>query len=69
MAIFNASLQSGTAPDGVFVAFCESSDDITSPATDCWAAGSVLVNLNTDEDSRPTTHVKLPDGTWNEVEQ
>lgn len=67
MAIFNASLQSGKTPDGVFCAFCEEPADITSPATDCWAAGSVIVCLNTDSDNTPSIHVKLPDGTWNEV--
>lgn len=68
MAIFNASLQSGKTPDGVFVGFCETAADITDPATDVWAAGSVLVCLNTDTDSKPTIYVKLPSGTWNEVE-
>lgn len=69
MAIFYPSLVSGKTPDGVFRAFCETSSDITSPATDCWAAGSVLVNLNTNTDDVPTVHVKLPDGTWNEVKK
>jgi hypothetical protein len=67
MAIFNASLKSGKAPDGVFAAFCETSADITDPATDVWAAGSVLVCLNTDDDKVPTTYVKLPEGEWSEV--
>lgn len=69
MAIFNATLQSGKAPDGVFCAFCESADDITDPAADVWAPGSVLVCLNTDDDNKPTVYVKLPDKSWNEVEQ
>lgn len=69
MAIFNASLKSGNKPNGVFCGFCETSADITTPATDVWAAGSVLVCLNTNTDDKPTVHVKLPDGTWNEVEQ
>lgn len=69
MAIFNASLVSGKAPDGVFRAFCETSADITSPATDAWADGSVLVCLNTDDDDVPTVYVKLPDGSWNEVKK
>lgn len=67
MAIFNASLKAGKTPDGVFCGFCETSTDITDPATDVWAAGSVLVCLNTDGDNAPTVYVKLPDGTWNEV--
>lgn len=69
MAIFNASLKAGKTPDGVFCGFCETSADITDPATDVWAAGSVLVCLNTDGDNVPTVYVKLPDGTWNEVAQ
>ena len=67
MAIFNASLQSGKAPTGVFVAFCEAKADLTSPAAEPWAAGSVVICLNKAGDKKPTTHVKLPDGTWNEV--
>ena len=67
MAIFNAVLKSGNAPDGVFSAFCEAKADLTSPAAAPWAAGSVVVCLNKAGDRKPTTHVKLPDGTWNEV--
>ncbi len=67
MAIFNATLKSGKTPDGVFCGFCETAADITTPATDAWAAGSVLVCLNTSTTDVPTTYVKLPDGTWNEV--
>lgn len=67
MAIFDASLKSGKAPDGVFTAFCETSADITDPATDVWAAGSVMVCLNTDAGRVPSVHVKLPGGSWNEV--
>ena len=70
MAIFNATLQSGKAPDGVFSAFCETSADLTSPAAAEWAAGSVVVCLNTSSaTTKPTVYVKLPDGTWNEVEE
>lgn len=69
MAIFNASLKAGQTPNGVFTGFCETPADITDPATDVWAAGSVLVCLNTDGDNVPTVYVKLPDGTWNEVAQ
>lgn len=68
MAIFNTSLQSGAAPYGVFIAFCESPEDLDSPAAAAWAAGSVVICLNNSGDKKPTTHVKLPDGTWNEVE-
>lgn len=67
MAIFNASLKAGQKPNGVFCGFCETSADITDPATDVWAAGSVLVCLNTDGDNVPTVYVKLPSGSWNEV--
>lgn len=67
MAIFNATLKSGNKPDGVFCGFCETSADITDPATDVWAPGSVLVCLNTDDDKVPTTYVKLPGGEWSEV--
>ena len=69
MAIFNASLQSGAAPYGVFVAFCEEKADLGSPAAAAWAAGSVVICLNKSGDKKPTTHIKLPDGTWNEVEK
>ena len=70
MAIFNATLQSGKAPNGVFTAFCETSADLTSPAAAEWAAGSVVVCLNTSSTpTKPTVYVKLPDGNWNEVEE
>ena len=67
MAIFNPVLKSGKTPDGVFCAFCENKSDLTSPAAAAWSAGSVVVCLNTSGDKKPTVHVKLPDGTWNEV--
>lgn len=67
MAIFNANLVSGTAPDGVFRAFCETKADLASPACEAWRPGSLVVCLNTDVDNVISEHVKLPDGTWNEV--
>ena len=67
MAIFNANLISGTAPTGVFRAFCETKADLDSPACAEWAAGSLVVCLNKSSDRKITEHVKLPDGTWNEV--
>lgn len=67
MAIFNPNLISGTAPNGVFRAFCESKSDLTSPACANWQPGSLVVCLNTAGDKKMTQHVKLPDGTWNEV--
>lgn len=67
MAIFNTNLISGTAPNGVFRAFCKSKSDLTSPAAEAWEAGSLVICLNTDTDRRISKHVKLPDGTWNEV--
>ena len=67
MAIFNATLQSGKTPDGVFTAFCETTEDLEAPAAEAWDKGSVIVCLNTDGDKVPATYVKLPDGTWSEV--
>ena len=67
MAIFNANLVSGIKPTGVFRAFCEAKSDLTSPACAAWAPGSLVVCLNTAGDKKLTKHVKLPDGTWNEV--
>ena len=67
MAIFNANLVSGTQQHGVYRAFCESKDDLASPAAEAWEAGSLVVCLNTDGDRTISKHVKLPDGTWNEV--
>lgn len=67
MAIFNANLISGQAPNGVFRAFCEAKADLESPACETWAAGSLVVCLNKAGDKKLTEHVKLPDGTWNEV--
>lgn len=67
MAIFNANLISGIAPSGVFRAFCEEKTDLTSPACETWQAGSLVVCLNTAGDKKPTEHIKLPDGSWNEV--
>ena len=67
MAIFNANLISGNKPTGVFRAFCEEKSDLTSPACAAWAAGSLVVCLNKSGDKKITEHVKLPDGTWNEV--
>ena len=67
MAIFNANLISGQAPKGVFRAFCESKSDLNSPACAPWAAGSLVICLNKSGDKVITEHVKLPDGTWNEV--
>lgn len=68
MAIFNATLKSGSGPSGVYSAFCEEQDDLNEPAAEDWGAGSVVVCLNTDGDKKPTVNVKLPDGRWNEVE-
>lgn len=68
MAIFNANLISGTAPRGVFRAFCEEKDDLEAPACEAWAAGSLVVCLNTSGDKKLSKHVKLPDGTWHEVD-
>lgn len=67
MAIFNANLISGSAPGGIFRAFCENKNDLEDPAGKPWAAGSLVACLNTNGDRRITKHVKLPDGTWNEV--
>lgn len=67
MAIFNATLKSGSGPSGVYSAFCEEQDDLDAPAAEAWGAGSVAVCLNTDVDNKPTIHVKLPDGRWSEV--
>ena len=67
MAIFNATLQSGNGPSGVFSAFCESKTDLTAPAAAAWGEGSTVVCLNADAGRVPTVHVKLPDGSWNEV--
>lgn len=65
MAIFGATLISGQAPRGVFKAFCETQDDMDSPAAEAWLESSVIVCMNTDtEDKKPTGHVKLPDGSW-----
>lgn len=65
--IFNATLVSGCGPSGVYKAFCEEQADLDAPAAEDWGAGSTVVCLNTDGDKSPTVHVKLPDGTWNEV--
>ena len=67
MAIFNCNLISGVAPTGVFRAFCEAKADLDSPACAVWSEGSLVVCLNKAGDKKPTTHIKLPDGTWNEV--
>ena len=76
MAIFNATIQSGAGPCGVYVAFCEDKEDLTAPAAEAWGEGSTVVCLNTkiggvkrDQSvpSVPSIHVKLPDGSWNEV--
>lgn len=67
MAIFNANLISGVAPTGVFRAFCETKADLESPACASWSDGSLVVCLNKDVDRKLTKHIKLPDGTWNEV--
>jgi len=67
MAIFNATLKSGTGPSGVYSAFCEIKDDLTAPAAEAWGEGSVVVCLNTDSGGAVSVHVKLPDGSWNEV--
>lgn len=67
MAIFNANLISGTAPNGVFRAFAEEKTDLTSPACAAWLPGSLVVCLNASGDKKLTEHIKLPDGTWNEV--
>lgn len=67
MAIFNATLISGTGPTGVYKAFCESKEDLALPAAEAWGAGSTVVCLNTAGDKAPTIHTKLPDGTWNEA--
>ncbi len=67
MAIFNAALKSGCGPTGVYSAFCESKDDLNEPAAEAWGEGSTVVCLNTDAGRVPTVHVKLPDGSWNEV--
>lgn len=67
MAIFYATIQSGAGPGSVYSAFCESKDDLTAPAAEAWGEGSTVVCLNTDAGRVPTTHVKLPDGSWNEV--
>ena len=67
MALFNCNLVSGRAPRGVFRAFCEEKSDLTSPACAEWDAGSLVVCLNKSGDKKITEHIKLPDGTWNEV--
>lgn len=67
MAIFNVNLISGNKPTGVFRAFCEAKADLDSPACAAWAAGSLVVCLNKAGDKKITEHIKLPDGTWNEV--
>lgn len=67
MAIFNATLQSGNGPSGVYSAFCEKQDDLDAPAAEAWGEGSTVVCLNTDAGRVPTVHVKLPGGSWNEV--
>jgi len=69
MAIFNANLISGNKPNGVFRAFCEEKSDLTSPAAEPWAPGSLVICLNKSGDKKLTEHVKLPDGTWNEVSE
>lgn len=67
MAIFNATLVSGTKENGTWKAFCEAKADLNSPAAASWREGSVVVCLNKSGDKKPTVHVKLPDETWNEV--
>lgn len=67
MAIFNPNLISGNQQRGVYRAFAESKDDLESPACASWQPGSLVVCLNTDVDNAISEHVKLPDGTWNEV--
>ena len=67
MAIFNTNLISGSSPYGVFRAFCEEKTDLQAPACACWKPGSLVVCLNTDGDGKATFHVKLPDGSWQEV--
>ena len=73
MAIFNATLQSGNGPSGVYSAFCEDREDLTAPAAEAWGEGSTVVCLNTKiggskrEQSVPSVHVKLPDGRWIEA--
>ena len=67
MAIFNCNLISGVAQNGVYRAFCEEKTDMTSPACETWEAGSMIVCLNVSGDKKPTKHIKLPNGAWNEV--
>lgn len=67
MAIFNATLKSGAGPSGVYSAFCETKADLADPAAEAWGEGSAVVCLNIDSDRVPSVHVKLPDGSWNEV--
>lgn len=67
MAVFNANLVSGQAPAGVFRAFCEEKSDLNSPACADWLPGSLVVCLNKSGDKTISKHIKLPDGTWNEV--
>lgn len=68
MAIFYANLISGNKPSGVFRAFCEEKSDLASPAAEVWAPGSLVICLNKSGDKKLTEHVKLPDGTWHEVD-
>lgn len=68
MAIFYANLISGNKPNGVFRAFCEEKSDLASPAAEVWAPGSLVICLNKSGDKKLTEHVKLPDGTWHEVD-
>lgn len=65
--IFNCNLISGSSPTGVFRAFCEEKSDLTSPACAAWEAGSLVVCLNVSGTKKTSKHIKLPDGTWNEV--
>lgn len=69
MAIFNATIKSGAGTNGVYSAFCEGKADLEEPAAAAWGAGSVVVCLNTNTDRVPSVHVKLPDGSWSEVQQ
>ena len=67
MAIFDAVLIGGQGPTGKYKAFCESKADLEEPAAEAWGEGSTVVCLNTDAGRVPSVHVKLPDGSWNEV--
>lgn len=72
MAIFNATLVSGSGPTGVYKAFAHEKNDLKDPAAKSWGEGSAIVVLNLTEDptgQSPSIHVKLPEGGFSGIQE